>query len=173
MPASNHHPTPSPTRKSKFRAQPATLPAAEPAPGKPSGAVDPGAQLGWPLLRSRNRAAVLLTLAVVLVLAVTGCGSDGGGDSDAPGAGSTDVRDEEEGRWLITQQDRVYTVDDLVTAGWKKSKQLETETLTGSIDAWYGFFQQKDIELRFYETHDTAIEHGVGHAEETRTRTCP
>ena len=54
--------------------------------------------------------------------------------------------------------------------GWKKSKQLETETLTNSIDAWYGFYRQKDIELRFYESHEAAVAHGVGPAQETMGR---
>ena len=117
-------------------------------------------------LSSRRRAVVLLAVATFAVIALAACGGGGGGDSDAPGASPAELRDEVDGKWLITQQDRVYTLEDLLAAGWKKSKQLETDTLANSIDAWYGFFQQKDIELRFYESHEAAVEHGVGPADE-------
>ncbi len=112
------------------------------------------------------RAAILLAAGMLALFALAACGGDGGGDSDAPGASPAELRDEVDGKWLITQQDRVYTVEDLLAAGWKKSKQLETDTLANSIDVWYGFFQRKDIELRFYESHEAAVEHGVGPADE-------
>jgi len=112
------------------------------------------------------RAAILLAAGMLALFALAACGGDGGGDSDAPGASPAELRDEVDGKWLITQQDRVYTLEDLLAAGWKKSKQLETDTLANSIDVWYGFFQQKDIELRFYESHEAAVEHGVGPADE-------
>ncbi|MCH8911705.1 MAG: hypothetical protein IH867_13340 [Chloroflexi bacterium] len=129
-----------------------------------------GSRLG-PVFGSTSYRALFLALATVLIVSVTGCGSDGGdGDADVPGASSTELRDENEGQWLITQPDRVYSVDDFVGVGWKKSKQLETETLTNSIDAWYGFYRQKDIELRFYESHEAAVAHGVGPAQETMGR---
>ncbi len=34
-------------------------------------------------------------------------------------------------------------------------------------EIWYGFFNQKDIEIRFYESHESALAHGVPLAEET------
>ena len=117
-------------------------------------------------LSSLRRVMVLMAVATFAVIALAACGGGGGGDSDAPGASPAELRDEVDGKWLITQQDRVYTLEDLLAAGWKKSKQLETDTLANSIDAWYGFFQQKDIELRFYESHEAAVEHGVGPADE-------
>ena len=87
--------------------------------------------------------------------------------SDDPGESSSDLRDQIDGKWLITQPDRVYSVDDFLAIGWKKSKQLDKKTLTKSIDAWYGFYTQKDIELRFYDSHEAALAHGVPHAQET------
>lgn len=126
-----------------------------------------------PVFGSASYRAVLLALTTVLVLSVTACGSgsgDGERDADAPGASSTELRDEVDGIWLITQSDRVYTVEDFLAAGWKKSKQLDTETLTNLKDAWYGFYNRKDIELRFYESHEAALAHGVGPAQETTQR---
>ena len=67
--------------------------------------------------------------------------------SDASGESSSELRDQIDGKWLITQPDRVYSVEDFLAIGWKKSKQLDKETLPKSIDAWYGFYMQKDIEL--------------------------
>ena len=114
--------------------------------------------------------AVFLVLATLFVLHLTGCGLDNGegeGDADIPGASSADRGDDIEGKWLITQPERVYSVEDFLAVGWKESDQLDTKTLTNAIDAWYGFYKQKDIELRFYNTHEAAIADGVGPAEET------
>ena len=46
-----------------------------------------------------------------------------------------------------------YTVDDLVSVGYKKSRLIECEVLPNAQDAWYGFFNQKDIEVWVYESH--------------------
>ena len=61
----------------------------------------------------------------------------------------------------ILLSDRDFTPDSFVTAGWKKSKQYDTATVPESSEIWYGFFNQKDIEIRFYETHEAAVELGV------------
>ena len=61
----------------------------------------------------------------------------------------------------ILLSDRNFTPDSFVTAGWKKSKQYDTATVPKSNEIWYGFFNQKDIEIRFYETHKVAVEYGV------------
>jgi len=61
----------------------------------------------------------------------------------------------------ILLSDRNFTPDAFVKAGWKKSKQYDTATVPESTEIWYGFFNQKDIEIRFYETHEAAIELGI------------
>ena len=61
----------------------------------------------------------------------------------------------------ILLSDRNFTPDAFVKAGWKKSKQYDTTTVPESTEIWYGFFNQKDIEIRFYETHEAAIELGI------------
>jgi len=67
----------------------------------------------------------------------------------------------EGGTSSILLSDRNFTPDSFVQAGWKKSKQYDTATVPESTEIWYGFFNQKDIEIRFYETHDAAIELGI------------
>ena len=61
----------------------------------------------------------------------------------------------------ILLSDRNFTPDAFVKAGWKKSKQYDTATVPESTEIWYGFFNQKDIEIRFYETHEAAVELGI------------
>ena len=67
----------------------------------------------------------------------------------------------EGGTSSILLSDRNFTPDSFVQAGWKKSKQYDTATVPESTEIWYGFFNQKDIEIRFYETHEAAIELGI------------
>jgi len=67
----------------------------------------------------------------------------------------------EGGTSSILLSDRNFTPDSFIQAGWKKSKQYDTATVPESTEIWYGFFNQKDIEIRFYETHEAAIELGI------------
>ena len=108
---------------------------------------------------------LLLALALVLTLAAIGCGS-----SEAATTSDVGVADEE-GVRLITNPEAVYTIDDLVAVGFKKSRQFGPETVPGSLDIWYGFFSQRDIEVRFYESHAAALDMGVEPAEVIIART--
>jgi len=67
----------------------------------------------------------------------------------------------EGGTSSILLSDRNFTPDSFIQAGWKKSKQYDTATVPESTEIWYGFFNQKDIEIRFYETHEAAVELGI------------
>ena len=96
----------------------------------------------------------VLTIAIV---AIVTCGSE-----DAASDGSSDAV---EGAPAIVLADQTFTTDSFVAAGWKKSKEYDTATVPESNEIWYGFFSQKDIEIRFYSTHDAAIEFGVPAAE--------
>ena len=78
---------------------------------------------------------------------------------------------DEEGVRLITNTSANYVIDDLAAAGFKQSKQFDVATVPGAIDIWYGFFQQQDIEVRFYESHAAALDRGVELAETVIART--
>ena len=106
-------------------------------------------------------ATIFVGLAVVLVTAMTACGS---GSSDDTVASEGAVLDEE-GLRLTTKVDSFYTIEDLEAVGFKKNRQFGVETVPGTTDIWYGFFQQRDIEVRFYESHQSAVELGVEPAE--------
>lgn len=111
----------------------------------------------------------LALLAVATITVVAGCGAS---ESDAGSVeGNKTGTVDEEGLRLITQPDAVYTVDDLTAVGYKKNRQFGAETVPGALDIWYGFFDQRDIEVRFYESHTVALDVGVGPAEVIIVRT--
>ena len=113
---------------------------------------------------------VFILILILTTVSTASCNSvdkHEGVTSNASGESASELRDQIDGKWLITRSDRDYSVEDFLAIGWKKSKQLETEALPNSIDAWYGFYMQKDIELRFYDSHEAAIEHGVPPAQKT------
>ncbi|MQG47263.1 MAG: hypothetical protein FI685_04135 [SAR202 cluster bacterium] len=66
---------------------------------------------------------------------------------------------------LITRNTETFTTDSFIKAGWKKSKQYDTETVPNATEIWYGFYNRKDIEIRFYDNHQEAIEFGIPAAE--------
>ena len=70
----------------------------------------------------------------------------------------------------VIDSDQVFTVEILRSAGMKTSKQYDVTDLPGGIDAWYGFIKgatgPKDIEARFYATHQDAVEFGTVLADE-------
>ena len=96
---------------------------------------------------------LLATLTLTLgVLIACGCQNSTSEDPSAKeGVGTSSI--------LLS--DRNFTPDSFVQAGWKKSKQYDTATVPESTEIWYGFFNQKDIEIRFYETHEAAVELGI------------
>jgi len=93
------------------------------------------------------------------LLAVAACG---GGDGEAAGEPEFQRVDPAGG---------VYTIDDFLAAGFKKSKQYDVTGLPGGVDARLGFFgpdpsSRKQYELRFYASHEDAVEQGTPLAEE-------
>ena len=107
------------------------------------------------MLRLRLLALISLVL-VVVAPACTDSDDNSVGDAvDAPTSSS------------IFHADKIFTTDSFMAAGWKKSKEYDTATVPESTEIWYGFFNQKDIEIRFYQSHESALEHGVPLAEES------
>ena len=107
------------------------------------------------MLRLRFLALISLVL-VVVAPACTDSDDNSVGDAvDAPTSSS------------IFHADKTFTTDSFMAAGWKKSKEYDTATVPESTEIWYGFFNQKDIEIRFYQSHESALEHGVPLAEES------
>ena len=69
--------------------------------------------------------------------------------------------------------DAEFILEDFINLGWKKSKSFPIDAVDKNGDPitpdateiWYGFFNRKDIEIRFYATHELALSSGVQSAE--------
>lgn len=104
----------------------------------------------------------IIVTVTLLAMIISSCGSgesvsDSHNDDDVAAVSSP----------AITLEDKTFTTESFVAAGWKKSKQYDTETVPESTEIWYGFYQQKDIEIRFYPTHELALSAGIPSAEES------
>ena len=108
-----------------------------------------------------SRLRLLTFFSLVVVVVASAC-TDGDSDDNSVG-------DAVDAPTLspIFHADKTFTTDSFMAAGWKKSKEYDTATVPESTEIWYGFFNQKDIEIRFYQSHESALEHGVPLAEES------
>lgn len=108
----------------------------------------------------------ILLAVLVIALAVTACGSDSD-DNPADGVASSSSTNEFGFETsIIAKPDSSFTFDDVKATGWKSSKELPADLLEGVSAVWFGFFQQKNLEVWIYESHAAAKEHGTGPAEE-------
>ena len=108
----------------------------------------------------------LLVVLATISISVIGCGSSSVDESVSS--------DEDTGDGVqITQPDGVFTVDDVAAVGWKKSKEFSVETLPGATSVWYGFYQQRDVEVRVYESQSEAISLGQELADKATGRRKP
>ena len=70
-----------------------------------------------------------------------------------------------------TRPDVVYGYDEFVDVGWKQRQVYDVDTLPSALDARYGFFERRDVEIRRYGSHAEAMEDGASSAEEAIDRT--
>ncbi len=110
---------------------------------------------------------VLVVLAAISI-SVVACSSSNG-DESVPDS----VVEPEADAVKITLPDSVFTADDVAAVGWKKSKELSPETLPGVTSVWYGFYQQRDVEVRVYESQGEAISLGQDLADTATGRHKP
>ncbi len=115
------------------------------------------------LLLKHSRWLLLAIFAAVFTLAVA-CGGSDSADDAAPAAGGAAADDDLAKVSITLMADQTFTFEDYVAAGWKKSKQFSTETVPDATDIWYGFFDRKDIEIRFYDSHEVASTSGLENA---------
>ena len=69
-----------------------------------------------------------------------------------------------------TRPNSALTYEQFVEAGWKQYQIYEVDTLPGALDARYGFYNRRDVEIRRYESHDDAMELGAKSAQEALER---
>tara|TARA_Y100001960_G_scaffold124781_1_gene133032 strand:- start:1116 stop:1646 length:531 start_codon:yes stop_codon:yes gene_type:complete len=70
----------------------------------------------------------------------------------------------------ITQVDKKFTIEDFKEIKFKQSIEYNVESLPNVISAYYGFIKNdqgepNDYEIRFYNSHESAIENGKRYAE--------
>jgi len=95
---------------------------------------------------------LLLVVLATISIPIVACGSSNG-EPLSNGEPELDAVQ-------ITLPDSIFTADDVAAVGWKKSKELSPETLPGVTSVWYGFYQQRDVEVRVYESQGEAISLG-------------
>jgi hypothetical protein len=71
----------------------------------------------------------------------------------------------------ISDPGTVFTLDDVMETGYKKSSTYDTDGLPGASEVYFGFLrvdggEPYDYEIRFYESHQAAIDQGTAMAEE-------
>ncbi|MBM3957442.1 MAG: hypothetical protein FJ313_05255 [Gemmatimonadetes bacterium] len=110
------------------------------------------------------RAAIAAGVALALA-AVVACGSSAGAEKPAA--------PRKQAFQKVMPSSRVYALDDLLAAGFKKSATYNVEGLVGATAAVSGFWgldpynrNRKEYEVRFYESHADAVEYGAAPADE-------
>lgn len=66
----------------------------------------------------------------------------------------------------IFPSDRIYTADDLKTAGLKVMNEYNVSGLPNAVAAIHGAFNKLEYEARFYASHSDAIADGIAPAKE-------
>ena len=69
----------------------------------------------------------------------------------------------------VNAVENFFTLEDFTSSGFKKLKKYKVKDLPGATAAFYGFYKFEDpidYELRFYNTHEDALELGLKIAEE-------
>ena len=110
----------------------------------------------------QKRWLVRWTLAVAGLVTIffmaLGCGSDAGTSTGGPFQ-------------KVSPSDRTYSGDDFLAIGFRKLKEYDVEGLPSATGAWFGFWRPdgqrpRNYELRFYASHEDAVQHGAQLAEE-------
>ena len=101
------------------------------------------------------------------------CGSDdvAGGDEVAEDEKSVNVIGDRVEISAWTRPNSVYGFEEFIEVGWKQRQVYDVETLPSALEARYGFFNRRDVEIRRYATHADAMDEGAASAEEAIERT--
>jgi hypothetical protein len=132
------------------------------------------------LFRTTFRTMFAVTSVTVLSAVLAACGSDSS-STDATSSGSTSGETTSSsapagqplaGFQKVRPVSHLFTIDEVVAAGFKKSKDYEVAGLTGATAAVYGFYgvdpyNRQEYEIRFYASHDDAVKLGVPLAQES------
>ena len=84
---------------------------------------------------------------------------------------SEDTSSQESQLQVITNSEKVFSIDDFYSMGFKKNKSYDVTELEGASDAVLGFWGEKKsdsktYEIRIYDSHENAISLGESFAKE-------
>jgi hypothetical protein len=96
----------------------------------------------------------VLTISLLTLFALTACGS---GDSNDSVSTTNDGDDAAP----VLRIDETFTIENFEAAGFKLSKEFDTDTVPLATNVYYGFADRRDIEIRKYATHADAMSAGV------------
>ena len=98
----------------------------------------------------------------IMMLILVSCGGESeiGAVSDSGSDGAVSYGS------TVIETSRVLTFADFEAAGVKHSKDYNTEGLPGAIGASLGFYNTRDIEFRFFASHEIAVRQGIPVAHE-------
>ncbi len=120
----------------------------------------------------------LLRFCVALIAILVICGCSPGGSITEDGHGRDAVAETavnvigdrlEISAW--TRPNIEFSYEYFIAAGWKQRQVYEVETLPSALEARYGFFNRRDVEIRRYGSHEDARDAGAESAEEAIDRT--
>ena len=126
---------------------------------------------------NRGLLAALLFVVSAVTVAAAACGSDNGpsgsnaGAATGGGVAAAPAKQSSSEFQKSRPVAHIYTAEEVVTAGFKKSMDYDVTGLPEATAAIYGFYgtdpyNRKEYELRFYKSHDDAVKYGVQLAEE-------
>jgi len=102
----------------------------------------------------------------LLLLAAVACSGDAGAPDTPEPTSSAVQAPSDQSDAGVTPSDRIYTFDDFKAAGVKHGKDYDVEGLPGATAAVLAFHDRKDVEIRFFPSHDVAVAEGIPVAEE-------
>lgn len=104
------------------------------------------------------------TVAAITLVIVIACGG-GNSDQSASQPDSTNTANQR-----IINSEATLTVDDLINLGMKQGKEYDVSTLNGATAAYLLFWRVQSVaveyEIRFYSSHDDAVNLGTALAQE-------
>lgn len=127
-----------------------------------------------PLFHLFNLRFWLDVLVSVCVVSLFACGGSDGGTGSNEVAGDEKVLNAIGDRPEIsswTRPNGVYGFDEFIEIGWKQRQVYDVDTLPSALEARYGFFNRRDVEIRRYASHAEAMDMGSKSAEEAIDRT--
>ena len=116
----------------------------------------------------KNIISTIILLSSLFIIA--GCSGDDSTDTSSKSGSNS----ESDSNYMIALPNHIFTLEHLLPTGWKSSKIFDPEAVDedgnlytpGATEIHYGFRQKKDIEVRFYKSHEDALNLGAPIAAE-------